>query len=424
MFFHKISLVFMAVLALLMGTSVTHAEDRKVSVGMAASDGAVDFTFKSARLGGFEHATVYTTLGKDKLEYVKFPKEFGIILVLRIPHEGQGGNLAKIKDGFYDDQLHELVQKINADGRPITLRVLPEFNGHWYSWSVYNKENNPADFVLAWKHVVEVVRAATKLVRFDLNYNRFSSHGGRTNDFASLYPGDAWVDQVSISSYNRCGIVQGNDSPHSFAEEFAPAYEALVGIVGESMPIVVAETSTTSLCGVDKKEWFVDLFDSIETRFTRVSNITFFFTPKQPGTASNDIVVHWDLENAAEVAMFRNILADFRKRMRITPPKPPVGQLLKKTDGTAVNETVIPKKSAVRMPWSIWGRIEAPIKDAANPEFNPTTGDPFDTMGLRLRFRATQGIMWDIPDSFGLSYGFEGSVAGVASTNPDRWWEG
>jgi hypothetical protein len=300
---------------------------------------------------------------------------------------------------------------------------MPEFNGHWYSWSVYNKDNVAADFIPAWRHVVEIVRAESKLVSFDLNYNRTSSKGGRTADFASLYPGDGWVDQVSISSYNRCGIVAGNDIPRTFADDFAPAYEELEKIIGSTVRMAVAETSTTSLCNVDKNTWFEDFFDAVETRFTRISNVTFFFTQKQPGTASNDIVVHWELENAAQVEMFRKLLADFRKRMGIIPPQAPAGHVLRKTESKPTNETVIPKKSAARMPWSIWGRIEAPIKDSANPEPNPVTGDPFDTMGLRLRFRATQGIMWDIPDSFGLSYGLEASVAGVASINPDRWWD-
>lgn len=405
---------------------VAIADTRNISIGMAATDGAVTYTFEANQLGGFEHATVYTTLGKEGLEYAKFPRDLNILLVLRIPHEGKGGNLRKIKVGMYDEQLRKLAQKINADGRKITIRVMPEFNGHWYSWSIYNKDNNSADFVPAWIHVVDVIRSETKLVQFDLNYNRFSSEGGRTNDFEKFFPGREYVDRISISSYNRCGIVAGNDTPHSFEEEFAPAYDAILAFAGPDIPINVAETSTTTLCGVSKKEWFTDLFDSIQTRFTRVSNITFFFTAKQPGTASNDIVVHWDLVNSAEVGMFRKVLRDFRKRMGITPPALPKGEPIGpwktevKPEG---KETyVLPQKRSYQLPWRFRGKVESIEGDAEIPGKNTTSGESYGTTGARAVGVFEQGIVFPDKDT-GLLYGIKGSIEGDFSTNDARHWD-
>lgn len=425
-FFYRLLL---PITVLLFGASVSaaHAADRKVSVCMSADNGAVDFTFRSTRLGNLDCATVYTTLGKEKLEYQKFPKEFGITLVLRIPYAGDGGNLADIKNGVYDDDYRALARKIKADGRPIMLRILPEFNGHWYSWHAFRAGNDPADFIPAWQHLVSVMREETKLVKFDLNYNRTSSKGG-TAGFAQLYPGDEWVDRVSISSYNRCGSEPDRITAHSFAEEFAPAYDELLKIVGPSMPIAVAETSTTSMCGVNKKEWFADLFDAIETRFTRVENVTFFFKMVEIGKASNKVPLHWELQNAKEVNMFRKLLRDFRKRMGLVVPDVPVSDTVYlKLQGTHVDTSLMhekPKHTGPRMPWTVSGQLEwyVPGLDSFNPEFNPVTGTPFGSPETRLRFKATQGIMWDVPGVSGLSYGAEVFTSGVLSTNPDSWW--
>ena len=409
----------------------TYAATRDVSVGIAADQGPVHFAIEAQKLGGLNHATVYGTLGQDTLAYANFPRTFNIILVLRVPHQGSGGNLARIAAGAYDAQLKAFARKVKRDGRPITLRVLPEFNGHWYSWGVYKDGNTPEQFVAAWRRIVGIIRAETLLVKFDLNYNRKSSKVWNTSDFRALYPGDEWVDIVSVSSYNRCGTAQSHTTAKSFAEEFRSAYDTLVGIVGSQMPLAIAETATTSLCGVKREDWYRALFASLEATFTRVTNVTFFFVTKAPGTASNDVEVHWELETREEVIQFNGLLRAFRERLGIAIPTdvvpgeriaPPV--VKHRQRGEAVTPPLdIPKEALdFSAPWTLWGKVERVEGDTFNPEINPVTGHPFGTIGTRFRFRATQGFMWTDPGS-GLMVGPKFGLDGVLSDNQNRWWD-
>lgn len=427
MFFVKRMLPMLLLMSCLMlgaCASEVQAEGRDVSIGLAADNGAVQFVVDSNILGGFNHATVYGKLG-EPLAYRKFHPSFNIIYVVKIPHTGKEGNLSLVSAGTYDVQLRKLAQDINKDGRAITLRILPEFNGHWYPWGVYRKGNTPEDFVIAWRHIVKLIRSETKLVHFDLNYNRKSSEVWNTSDFEMLYPGDEWVDSVSISSYNRCGTSKAFKTAYSFAQEFRPAYDTIVEMVGPTMPIMVAETATTSMCGVKRKEWYRDLFLSVRNSFSRVTNITFFFVTKDVGTASNDVVIHWELETEDEVKAFRALLLEFRKSLSITPPERIRGKrfVIPGTKKSKVIEKPEDKEeSVVRYPWSLYGKLETVFDDRDIDALNPLTGEPFGTIGTRLRFKATQAIEWDVPGVSGWVFGPKVSIDGVISDNPNQWW--
>lgn len=389
----------------------------RVNVCLAAEKGATDFITKSFRLGGFDCATVYQTIGKeDRLAYRRFPREVGMLLVLRFPQDGKKPNLRLIAEGRYDASVRKLARMIKADGRPVMLRILPEFNGNWYAWGTHTRGNDPADFIPAWRRTVKLLRSELgDLARFDLNYNRFSATGPYTADFAALYPGDEWVDQVSISSYNRCGLQKGKgELAHSFEQDIAPAYDAIVKIVGPHMPIAVAETSTTDECAADKKVWFAELFDSVKWRFTRITNITFFFVEKLPGTASSEAVIKWQLENTAQYDMFSGLLKEFRDHLGMTPPE----AIIRVPSGPDIPQ-------GMRLPWTIWGRAEFPLSSPYDPTLNPITESPFERMGLRLHYRATQEAMWNIPMLFPdtMSAGIQLNIEGVASTNWQRYWD-
>ncbi|WP_020558789.1 glycoside hydrolase family 26 protein [Thiofilum flexile] len=282
---------------------------REVSLGLSATQGVDRYEQESEVLGNMDHAAVYWTLGSFATHpYDRFRGNYDILLILKIP-KVEGSLLAAILEGHYDDDLRKLGQLIKQDGRPITIRPLYEGNGDWYAWHAYKKPNRPEDFAPAFRHIVTLIREqADGLVRFDQNYNRKSANG-KTNDFAQLYAGDDYVDQVTISSYNRCGTSPSHTKAKSFAEEFRPAYEKLTTIT--SKPIGVAETATTDKCGVNRIEWYRDMLNAIQDEFTRVEHVTFFFESIAPGLASNTKQINWQLYKE-EKPEFRALIDDFR----------------------------------------------------------------------------------------------------------------
>lgn len=310
------------------------AETRPVDVCLAAPKGAGQFARDSNAIGVANCATVYTLLGKrqdpPRLEYSAFPPGVGIVLVLRFPDDGKEHMLKRIVAGDYDERLLTLVRTIQSDGRPVTLRILHEGNGHWNPWGIFHKgkdgrfDNRPEEYGEAWRHVVGVVRSVipkeTGQVTFDMNINRRSTEGHPLS-FGVTFPGAEFVDSISISSYNRCGSDPTHTDPHSFAQEFKPAYDEVVKIAPKTMAIDIAETSTMDTCGVNKKEWFYDLFVAVENQFTRVRQITFFFEKVETGKASNNVMLHWELDpHKGEPAMFAELLAHFRYEMGMTGP--------------------------------------------------------------------------------------------------------
>lgn len=295
------------VLTLLLATYTVDA--REVSLGLSAAQGVAHYEKQSAELGGMDHAAVYWTLGSFATHpYNRFNGDYDILLILKIP-KVEGSLLEAILNGQYDDDLTKLGQLIKQDGNPITIRPLYEGNGDWYAWHAYKKPNKPEDYAPAFRHIVTLIREqAGDLVRFDQNYNRKSANG-KTEDFAELYAGDDYVDQVTISSYNRCGTSPSHTKAKSFAEEFRPAYEKLTTIT--TKPIGVAETATTDKCGVDRVEWYKDMLDSIRNEFTRVEHVTFFFESIAPGLASNTKQINWQLYEK-EKPGFKQLIEAFR----------------------------------------------------------------------------------------------------------------
>ena len=164
------------------------------------------------------------------------------------------------------------------------------------------------------------------MIEFDFNPNRESftdkgkrPAGGREAGIAEFYPGDAWVDWVSFSTYNR-GFLRDNDQRvHTFAEDLRTVYGIMDRVAGPSVRFSISETSTTDQGGLDKKQWFGDLLKSIETEFTRIGIVNFFLIDKHN---EGEKPALWGLHGPGEHAMLKQLLADFRVRMGMpVPPK-------------------------------------------------------------------------------------------------------
>ncbi len=147
-------------------------------------------------------------------------------------------NMAKLTDitaGVHDSTIRAWAAAAKAFGKPIYLRFAHEMNGAWYSWGY--PANAPADYVAAWRHVVNVFRSEGAT---NVQFVWCVAAGG---DFASsliesLFPGDEYVDWVSMDGYNRDsgGVWQ------SFASIFDNGYHLLTSM--SARPVLIAETAS------------------------------------------------------------------------------------------------------------------------------------------------------------------------------------
>jgi mannan endo-1,4-beta-mannosidase len=142
----------------------------------------------------------------------------------------QGISLAVIAAGRYDAYLRSYAASVRAFGHPIILSFGHEMNGTWYGWG--KGRTKPAVFIAAWRHIVDVFRAAgASNVTWLWTVNAVNAAS------APLYqwwPGAAYVNWVGIDGYyyypsDTFGSVFGSTATQ--IRQFA------------SLPILIAETA-------------------------------------------------------------------------------------------------------------------------------------------------------------------------------------
>ncbi|HHH12470.1 MAG TPA: hypothetical protein ENJ77_01185, partial [Candidatus Moranbacteria bacterium] len=303
-FFKNLTLSLFSMLLLVVSACAAAKEEFSLCLASAGSPAEVVKVEK--RLGRFDCLKRYRNLAALSPAEIPdaYSKDVGrfldagyeVFLVVTLP----GMTLADINAGKADERVVALAEAIAADGREVTLVLLHEANGGTYSWSVRDGAT-PADFVSAWRRLVGLIREVAPNARFDLNYNRVSAYRkgndtpeSRVADFAAYFPGGDWVDSVSISGFNRCGTSRWHRRWLSFGEVIDLAYRKLSSFVPKEIPIRIAETGTTSLCGGDKARWYINMgFDSGEKRWPRLAGLTLFLEKISAGKASNERVIHW-----------------------------------------------------------------------------------------------------------------------------------
>lgn len=147
----------------------------------------------------------------------------------------------QINSGRYDAYITRFAQDAAAYHYPFILRVLHEMDGTWYPWGYgVNGNTNLADFVTAYKHIVDIFRAAgASNVQFVwnpvvMNAVWVQMYGDMLRQ---AYPGDNYVDWVALDGYN-------NDLSNwrSLQDIFQPCYQLLTSF--SSRPMILFEVGS------------------------------------------------------------------------------------------------------------------------------------------------------------------------------------
>ncbi len=119
------------------------------------------------------------------------------IAVPMIPTGVSGVSIAACASGAYNSYWNQFGSNISSYGLGHSIiRLGWEFNGNWYAWTA----TQPATWAQCWRQIVISARATAPNLVWDWNVNRGVSAG--LADPTQAYPGDAYVDQIGVDSYD------------------------------------------------------------------------------------------------------------------------------------------------------------------------------------------------------------------------------
>ena len=208
-------------------------------------------------------------------EYANVAKNNGSTLV--VTWMANGYNAQDLVDGKADTYIRDYAKGVKGYGEEIWLRPLHEANGDWYDWGVGKSGagNTDANVAEAFRHIVKIFKEeGVTNVKWVWTTN--ASNSGKGSTLTGNYPGDDYVDYISIDGYNW-GTCQSWSSWQTFSQVFKKAYDALAKV---NKPLFIAEISSSERGG-NKAEWITDMFEHFATDFSRVFAVMWFSQSKE-----------------------------------------------------------------------------------------------------------------------------------------------
>jgi hypothetical protein len=228
--------------------------------------------------------------------------------------------LQTIIRGDHDEYVRQWAREAAAWRKPFYLRFAHEMNGNWYPWSpLANGNGGPNEYVAAWRHVHAIFReeGATN-VRWVWNPDR--SFPDRPS-YASLYPGDEYVDWVAIDAYNW-GTLQQWSQWRTFPQLFKVSYTEMEALTDK--PMMVGETASAE-SGGNKGAWIRQTFlTDIPTRYPQVRAVIWYHRDNRISSQAD-----WRVDSSEDsLKAFQEVAASPLYQGRL----PPSGQLELDTD--------------------------------------------------------------------------------------------
>ena len=204
-------------------------------------------------------------------------------------------SLRTIVAGTHDPYIRRWARQTAAWGRPMYLRFAHEMNGDWYSWSPGVNGNTTADYIAAWRHVVQIFRdeGAT-----NVEWIWAPNLNGRT-PFADVYPGDDYVDWIGVTVLNW-GTSQ-EWSEWAELDELLDLFYTTTREYAGDKPLMVAEMASSEKGG-DKGAWIRRaLLESMPHEYPRIRAVVWFHSEKE---------TDWQVDSSAgSLAAYRAVTA-------------------------------------------------------------------------------------------------------------------
>lgn len=146
----------------------------------------------------------YWATNRDQL----WPAKYKILWT--VPMIISGTTFADCYNGKYDSSYKIVATTIASRDPAAIIRTGQEMNGNWESHSMNGPAGTAAEFAQCYQHIVGVFRQVSATFKFDWNPG-IGIWGGL--DGVTTYPGDAYVDYVSLDMYEDSHYVASGLTP-------------------------------------------------------------------------------------------------------------------------------------------------------------------------------------------------------------------
>jgi hypothetical protein len=230
-----------------------------------------------------------------------------IPMITWAPEEGGRGpaqpdfQLAAIIAGKHDAYIKQWAARAQAWGKPFFLRWGHEPDGDWFPWGEDANGNRRGEYAVAWRHVHDLfAQAGATNVTWVWCPNVEFPNSPRSS-YASLYPGDSYVDWICVDGYNWGPDFPENGGWSSFHQIFRYAYDTMV-LVAPNKPMMLGEWGSSDNGG-SKADWIRDAFGAqIPARFPKIAAVVWYNQRAGP--------VDWRIESSpASFAAYRAVMA-------------------------------------------------------------------------------------------------------------------
>ncbi len=179
--------------------------------------------------------------------------------------------LADILAGSYDGYISAWATRASEWGHPFFLRFDWEMNGDWFPWGEATNGNQPGEFAAAWRHVHDVFTSvgATNATWV------WCPYVNHLNLYASLYPGDSYVDWTCLDGYNWGTNPAAPNGWRTFDSLYGNAYAKVTETVAPSKPMAIGEMASSEYGG-SKATWIEEMFEALPTRFPKIRGLLWF----------------------------------------------------------------------------------------------------------------------------------------------------
>jgi beta-mannanase len=183
-----------------------------------------------------------------------------------------------IINGGHDTMITTRATGAKNVGRKFFLRWGHEMNGNWSNYDGFHNGANAAataKYVAAWRHIHDIfVSVGATNVLWVFCPNAGSVPNDPWNQWINYYPGDNYVDWMSLDGYNwgSAGVWQ------SFSSVMSGIY---AGLASKNKPIMIAETSSSETGG-DKSAWIAGVVPSLKGSFPAIKALVWFDVSGSP----------------------------------------------------------------------------------------------------------------------------------------------
>lgn len=189
--------------------------------------------------------------------------------------------LNNIINGDYNNYIDAFATKMKSYNDTIIIRFMHEFEGDWYSWSLSQNNHDPAQYVSAFRMVVDRFKqlGATKVKWMwctNSDYAPYESY----NWVVNAYPGDNYIDIVATDIYNNHFPV---NSPFwkSFRMQTAESYYYLTKYFPQKQ-LYICEVgcrerfNSESTISESKGAWYERMDKELQSNYHLVRGLIFF----------------------------------------------------------------------------------------------------------------------------------------------------